>query len=191
MFLGRRINCFILTMAKLIILDRDGVINHDSPDFIKTPDEWIPISRSLAAISLLKRNAWDIAVATNQSGIARKLLTPLDLSSIHRKMQHQLKRYNAFIDLIVFCPHGPWEGCSCRKPQPGMYNRIAQYFSIPISEAIVVGDSPRDLWAADAVQALPYLVRTGNGANTAKTTDLPLSTVVFNDLFDVALYLSS
>ena len=113
---------------KLIILDRDGVINEDSDDFIKSPEEWIPIQGSPEAISLLNRAGWIVAVATNQSGVGRGLFDLATLDSIHTKMLSVLSRYQASIDYLAWCPHSPDDGCHCRKPRPGLYKEISTHF---------------------------------------------------------------
>jgi len=112
-------------MDRYIILDRDGVINEDSDDYIKSPEEWIPIPGSLEAIARLEHAGYSVAIATNQSGIARGLFTERDLDAMHMKLHHELARLGAHIDLIAWCPHGPGEGCTCRKPAPGLYEQIA------------------------------------------------------------------
>lgn len=177
-------------MNKLVILDRDGVINKDSTEFIKTPVEWHPIDRSLEAISLLNSKDWLVAVATNQSGIARGLLTIDDLAAIHSKMQDSLSTYQAHIDFLTFCPHAPWDLCNCRKPLPGMYRRISDYFNVPTSAMVVIGDSIRDLQAAVVVGAHPILVKTGNGLTSLLSPDLPANTLVFDDLFEAVIHLT-
>ena len=148
----------------LIILDRDGVINYDSADFIKSADEWLPIPGSMEAISRLSQSGYRIVIVSNQSGIARKKLTIDDLNEIHQKMIMHLGQYGGSIEAIVFCPHGPRQGCDCRKPKPGMLFDIANRLRISLKEVYFVGDSQRDLDAAQAAGAKPVLVRTGNGA---------------------------
>jgi D-glycero-D-manno-heptose 1,7-bisphosphate phosphatase len=157
-----------MTMQKLIILDRDGVINQDSPDYIKSPDEWIPIPGSLEAIAALNRAGFKVAVATNQSGIGRGLYTLEMLEKIHQKMHEQLALVEGHIDAIFFCPHVPTENCLCRKPKPGLFQQIFDHFHfIGSSEAILaIGDSLRDLEAAQAAGCSPILVLTGNGEKT-------------------------
>ncbi|WP_456417830.1 D-glycero-beta-D-manno-heptose 1,7-bisphosphate 7-phosphatase [Thiolapillus sp.] len=151
-----------------IILDRDGVINADSPHFIKTPDEWQPIEGSLEAIARLKQAGYLVGIASNQSGIGRGLFDRASLNAMHDKMQRLLAKLGSHIDLIAFCPHTPEEGCSCRKPLPGLYQQLAQRWSIDLEGVPVIGDSLRDLQAARAVHARPLLVRTGKGANTVE-----------------------
>jgi len=153
---------------KFIILDRDGVINEDSDNFVKSPDEFIPIEGSLAAIAKLKQAGYGVVVATNQSGIARGLFDLDTLHRMHEKLQRLLQNEGVHIDGIFFCPHGPEDICHCRKPKPGMYLDIAKRFNIDVSQTVVVGDSFRDLQAAMKVNAQPILVRTGKGERTLK-----------------------
>jgi D-glycero-D-manno-heptose 1,7-bisphosphate phosphatase len=153
-------------MMKLIILDRDGVINHDSDDYIKTPDEFIPLPGSLEAISKLNKAGYTVAVATNQSGIARGYYTLETLQQMHDKLNKLLAEQGGHVDYIAYCPHGPDNECDCRKPRPGMYHDIAQHFNVSLKNVPVIGDSLRDLQAAREVGARPYLVRTGKGERT-------------------------
>ena len=151
---------------KLIILDRDGVINQDSDNFIKSPEEFIPLPGSLEAITKLKNAGYTIAVATNQSGIARGLYDLATLEKMHDKLSTLLSKMGGSIDYIAYCPHGPDDNCNCRKPKPGMYQQIAQHFNISLEGVPVIGDSLRDLQAAQTVKATPYLVKTGKGERT-------------------------
>lgn len=151
---------------KMIILDRDGVINEDSDDFIKSPEEWRPIPGSLEAIALLHQHGFTITVATNQSGIARGLFTIDTLNQIHQKMQSSVQALGGKIDAIFYCPHGPDDKCLCRKPLPGLLTQIASHYGISLENVPVVGDSLRDIEAAQASLALPCLVRTGKGMKT-------------------------
>lgn len=175
----------------LIILDRDGVINIDSPNFIKTSDEWRPIEGSIEAIAKLKNNNYLVAIATNQSGLSRRLFSKDELFKMHRKMKALLDPYGASIDIIKYCPHLPEDNCLCRKPSPGMYISISNHFSIPLAGVPVVGDSLRDLQAAVSVNALPYLVLTGKGKQTLNHPDLPNGTKIFQNLAAVANFLSN
>lgn len=151
---------------KLIILDRDGVINHDSDNYIKSVDEFIPLPGSLEAIARLNQAGYRVAIATNQSGIARGYYTIDTLNAMHEKLVQELSAMGGAIDMIAFCPHGPDDACSCRKPKPGMYLEIARRFDMPLKDVPVIGDSLRDLTAAQAVAAAPILVRTGKGERT-------------------------
>ncbi len=151
---------------KLIILDRDGVINYDSDDYIRSADEFVPLPGSLAAIARLKQAGWTVAVATNQSGIARGYYDEATLTAMHDKLARLLAEKGAAIDYLVWCPHGPDDACACRKPQPGMYQAIARHFKTDLKDIPVIGDSLRDLEAARAVGARPILVRTGKGERT-------------------------
>ena len=153
-------------MKKIIILDRDGVINYDSDEFIKSADEWQPLPGSLEAIARLNHAGYKIFVASNQSGIARSLLTLEDLNQIHNKLHKQLAQVNGKIEAIFFCPHGPKDNCLCRKPLPGLFHQIANYVGSTLIDVIAVGDSLRDLQAAKAVGAKPILVLTGKGKRT-------------------------
>lgn len=153
-------------MQKLIILDRDGVINQDSDNFIKSEEEWIPLPGSLEAIAKLNHAGYIVTVATNQSGLARGLFDVETLNAMHQKMRTLLARFGGQVDGIFFCPHGPDDNCECRKPKPGMYKEISERFGIPLKDVPVIGDSGRDLEAAIAVGAKPILVRTGKGERT-------------------------
>ncbi len=167
---------------KLVILDRDGVINVDSDRFIKTPDEWKPIPGSLEAIARLNGAGFHVAVATNQSGIERGLLDMNALNAIHAKMLKAVQEVGGRIDVIYYCPHSGDAGCRCRKPEPGMLIDIGQRLNVDLKDVICIGDSPRDLDAAVAVGGVPYLVLTGKGAKTKSTSTLPPGTQVFDDL---------
>ena len=149
--------------AKLIVLDRDGVINHDSAQFIKAPDEWRPIPGSLEAIARLNHAGWHTVIATNQSGLARGLFDISALNAIHARMNRELAELGGRIDAVFFCPHGPDDGCSCRKPLPGLFEQIGERFGVPLRDVPVVGDSLRDLQAGAAVGCQPHFVRTGKG----------------------------
>lgn len=173
---------------KLIILDRDGVINTDSPDFIKSPEEWIPIPGSLEAIARLNQAGYQVAIATNQSGIARGLYDLNMLDRIHEKMKALLQSFGGHIDGIFFCPHGPDDNCVCRKPKPGLLEQIETYFKINLkdNEVLCIGDSLRDLEAAFFAGAKPILVLTGNGQKTAEKLPPNLENVEqFPDLASV------
>ena len=168
--------------SKLIILDRDGVINQDSDDFIKSVDEWIPLPGSLEAMTRLTQAGWTVTVATNQSGLARGLYDEATLEAMHAKMRDLLAALGGRVDYLAYCPHGPNDESTCRKPLPGMYNDIAAHFGCTLNDVPVIGDSLRDLQAAVAVQARPILVRTGKGERTLAAGGLPEATPVFDDL---------
>ena len=167
---------------KLVILDRDGVINYDSKQFIKSPAEWRPIPGSLEAIARLNQAGYKVVLATNQSGVGRGLFDMDTLNAIHDKMCRALQGCGGRIDAIFYCPHSVDAHCSCRKPKPGMYERIADCFNVDLSGVPAVGDSLRDLLAAAAVGAQPLLVLTGLGAQTVEAGGLPDGTLVFPDL---------
>jgi len=168
--------------VKLIILDRDGVINRDSADFVKSPDEWVALPGSLAAISRLSRAGWRVVIASNQSGLARGLFDMDALHLIHAKLRHQLAVKGGVIDAIFICPHGPDEGCDCRKPLPGLFQQIARRYDVALDGVPAVGDSLRDLQAAAAAGCQPWLVLTGNGAKTRGDAGLPVDVKICEDL---------
>lgn len=175
---------------KLIILDRDGVINHDSDRYIKNPDEWIPIENSLQAIAKLSRAGYHVFVATNQSGLARGLFDIETLNAIHRKMTNAVQAVGGNIEAILFCPHGPDDNCNCRKPKPGLYEEIALRTQQSLKDIPVVGDSLRDIEAAITVQASPILVRTGKGEQTLEQLRATYPQVpVLSDLYCVTEHL--
>jgi len=146
---------------KLIILDRDGVINFDSTQYIKSPAEWLPIPGSLEAIAKLCQAGWLVTVATNQSGIARGLYTHEILAAIHAKMQTLVMGAGGKIDTIFYCPHHPDENCDCRKPRPGLLKQIAEHYDIELTNIPFVGDKLSDVEAGVAVGCKPLLVETG------------------------------
>ncbi|WP_410500095.1 D-glycero-beta-D-manno-heptose 1,7-bisphosphate 7-phosphatase [Chitinibacter sp. S2-10] len=167
---------------KLLILDRDGVINEDRPDFIKSPDEWIAIPGALEAIGELTRAGWTIVVATNQSCIGRGIINIDMLNQIHAKMHRAVVNAGGHIDAIFFCPHAPDAACECRKPEPGMVLDIARRFRVDVSDCIMVGDALRDLQAIVSAGGKPVLVRTGKGRKTEQAGNLPENTLIFDDL---------
>ena len=148
---------------KLIILDRDGVINYDSDDYIKSPEEWRPIPGSLEAIARLHREGYRIVVASNQSGVARGLFDMETLGRINAKMLEAVRAKGGEIDAVFFCPHGPMDGCRCRKPLPGLFEEIAERLKTNLRGVYAVGDAERDVIAARAVEARPVLGSTGKG----------------------------
>jgi len=167
---------------QLIILDRDGVINEDSDDYIKSPDEWQPIPGSLQAIARLHRADWRVVVATNQAGVARGLLDLDTLMRIHEKMHRAVRESGGLIDAVFFCPHGPDDRCACRKPKPGLLHDIARRLRMDLKGVPAIGDSLRDLQAARAAGARPLLVKTGKGSQTLGHPELDADVPVFNDL---------
>lgn len=176
---------------KLIILDRDGVINFDSDQFIKSPEEWKPIPGALEAIARLNQWGWRVVVASNQSGVGRGLFGMDTLNAINDKMVKSLAQVGGRLDAIFFCPHPADSTCDCRKPKPGMLLQIAERFNVPLEGVPVVGDSLRDLQAAVAVGGKPYLVLTGKGEKTRENPELPPGTEVYPDLAAVAAELTS
>jgi D-glycero-D-manno-heptose 1,7-bisphosphate phosphatase len=167
---------------KLIVLDRDGVINHDSEQFIKSPDEWRPIPGSLEAIARLNQAGYRVVVATNQSGVGRGLFGMTTLTEIHQKMFKALNQVGGRIDAVFYCPHAADSHCDCRKPKPGMLQQIGSRFGVELANVPAIGDGLRDLQAAQAIGARPILVLTGKGEKTLAAGDLPPGTTVFPDL---------
>jgi D-glycero-D-manno-heptose 1,7-bisphosphate phosphatase len=167
---------------KLIILDRDGVINQDSDLYIKSPEEWIPLPGSLEAIARLNQWGYRVVVATNQSGIGRGLFGMDTINAIHDKMIKAASHVGGSIDAIFFCPHTNADNCACRKPKPGMFEEIAARYNIDLAGVPAVGDSLRDLQAAASVGAQPLLVLTGKGKKTKLDPALPKDTQIFADL---------
>jgi D-glycero-D-manno-heptose 1,7-bisphosphate phosphatase len=167
---------------KLAILDRDGVINQDSDNFIKTPEEWLPIPGSLEAIARLNHAGYQVILATNQSGVGRGLFEVSMLNAIHDRMHRALAQIGGRIDAIFFCPHAQEANCACRKPKSGLLEEIARRFSVDLKGVPSVGDSLRDLQASAAVGAVPILVLTGKGEATRSAGDLPAGTVIYPDL---------
>lgn len=167
----------------LIILDRDGVINEDSSGFIKSPEEWQAIPGSLEAIAALNRANHRVVVATNQSGVTRGYFSLAVLSNIHHKMQQELAQVGGHLDGVYFCPHRNEDQCSCRKPNPGLLQQIAQDFSVDLTrEAILIGDSLRDIQAAQAVGCKAILVQTGKGTQTLSDNKNSLNVPIYPNL---------
>ena len=176
---------------KLVILDRDGVINHDSDLYIKSPDEWQPIAGSLEAIARLTQAGYHVVVATNQSGLGQGLFDMTALNAMHEKMHKAVNQLGGRIDAVFFCPHVKDAGCACRKPQPGMLLEIAERFKVALADVPAIGDSLRDLQAARAAGARPILVLTGKGEQTLQAGGLPEGTEVHQDLAAAAMALAA
>lgn len=173
----------------LIILDRDGVINHDSKDYIKSPEEWIPLPGSLEAIAQLNKAGHKVVVATNQSGVGRGYYSLQMMHKIHEHMQRSVVSVGGHLDGIYYCPHTPDDHCGCRKPKPGMLLNIAEQHPGNFDEALLVGDSLRDLQAAQAVNIKSALVKTGNGANLFEKGGGPKDVMAFDDLSAAAQWI--
>jgi D-glycero-D-manno-heptose 1,7-bisphosphate phosphatase len=176
--------------VKLIILDRDGVVNEDSDDYIKSADEWIPIPGSIEAIAALHKAGFIVVIATNQSGIARKYFDEFDLSAMHQKMSTLVEEAGGQVSGVFFCPHGPDDECDCRKPRTGLLKQIECEFGTSVAGAPFVGDSEKDILAARLAGCRPVLVQTGKGARTA----LELAPGELSDLAifpDLATYVAS
>lgn len=167
---------------KLVILDRDGVINFDSAQFIKNPAEWKPIPGSLEAIAKLNQAGYRVVVATNQSGVGRGLFDMDTLNQIHEKMHKALFAVGGRVDAIFYCPHAADSKCDCRKPKPGMFKRIAETMNVDLQGVPAIGDSLRDLQAGAVMGCKPMLVLTGKGEKTQAEGNLPEGTQIFADL---------
>ena len=167
---------------KLVILDRDGVINKDSVNFIKNTNEWVALPGSLEAIALLNQSGFRVAIATNQSGIARSLFDMATLNAINDKMYRALAQMGGRIDALFYCPHSAEDNCTCRKPKTGMIEDIGRRFSVDLSDVYAIGDSLRDLQAFANAGCKPILVRSGKGEETLANGNLPANTLVFADL---------
>lgn len=176
---------------KLVILDRDGVINYDSAQFIKSPQEWKPLPGSLEAIARLTQWGFRVIVATNQSGVGRGLFDMSTLNAIHDRMIKEVSQAGGRIDAIFFCPHAADSPCACRKPKPGLLLEIAARYNADLRGVPVIGDSLRDLQAAAAAQAQPVLVLTGKGEKTRDCPDLPEGTLIFPNLAAVAEHITA
>ena len=174
---------------KLAILDRDGVINFDSDLYIKSPADWRPIPGSIEAIARLNQGGFRVAVATNQSGIGRGLFDMATFNAINDKMMEMVFRHGGRIDALFFCPHTAVEECNCRKPRTGMLDEIAARFHAELKGVPCVGDSLKDLQAAEAVGAQPILVLTGKGRRTQEEGGLPRKTLVFEDLAEASRHI--
>ena len=176
-----------MTPVKLVILDRDGTINEDRNDFVKSVDEWIPIPGALEAIARLNHAGWHVVIATNQSGIGRGIFDMSTLNAMHLKMNQLLAKLSGRVDAVFFCPHVPDDKCQCRKPLPGMFRQIGERFGVDLNKVLVAGDSLRDLQAGAALGCEPHLVRTGkaaamNDVQLAQTVATVQGTFVHTDL---------
>lgn len=150
---------------KLVVLDRDGTINEDRDDYVKSPDEWVPLPGALESIARLNHAGWHVVVATNQSGLGRGLFDMAALNAMHAKLHQSLARQGGRVDAVFFCPHAPDEVCRCRKPLPGLFEQIGARYGVDMRHVPVAGDTLRDLQAGSAVGCEPHLVRTGKAAD--------------------------
>jgi len=153
---------------KLVILDRDGTINHEREDYVKSPEEWVPLPGAIEAIARLNQAGWHVVVATNQSGVGRGLFDMSTLNAMHAKMQQLLTRQGGRVDAVFFCPHVPEDHCLCRKPLPGLFTMIGERFGVDLHGVPMVGDLPRDVLAAQQVGCEPHLVKTGHAATMSE-----------------------
>ncbi len=177
---------------KLVILDRDGTINIDSDEFVKSPEEWTPLPGALEAIARLNHAGWHVVIASNQSGLGRGLFDVVSLNAIHGKMHKALAAAGGRVDAVFYCPHTPEDGCHCRKPQAGLFEQIGERMGVELKGVPTVGDSLRDLQAGAAVGCEPHLVYTGKGvqyAGKALPPEFPPGTQVHQDLAAFADFL--
>jgi len=178
------------TPPKFIVLDRDGVINLDSDQFVKSADEWVPIEGSLEAIAMMNQAGYRVVIASNQSGIGRGLFEMSALNAMHEKMYKALAHLGGRVDAVFFCPHTAADACDCRKPKSGLLEQISERFGIELKGVPIVGDSLRDLEAGVAVGCTPHLVLTGKGRKTLDKGGLPPGTRVHDDLRAFARWLA-
>lgn len=172
-------------ITKLVILDRDGTINLDSDDYVKSAEEWVPLPGALEAIARLNHAGWHVVVASNQSGLGRGLFDVAALNAMHAKMHKLLATAGGRIDAVFYCPHGPDEACHCRKPAPGLFEQIGERFGMDLKGIHTVGDTPRDLTAGASVGCVPHLVLTGKGEKwrgQSLPAEFPVGTRVHADL---------
>lgn len=167
---------------KLVLIDRDGVINHDSPDYVKSVDEWRPIDGSIEAVTRLSKAGWTVCVVSNQSGIGRGLFAVEELAAIHVKLQEMLHANGAQIDGFFFCPHAPGARCHCRKPAPGLLEDAGRRFNTDLKGVPFIGDTMKDVIAAQEVGAVPIVVKTGKGQETVAGAGFPSAIMVCDDL---------
>ena len=166
----------------LLLLDRDGVINHDSENYIRSLTDWRPIDGSYEAIARASKAGFDVVVVTNQSGLARGYFDQATLEQIHHELRQRVSDFGGRIDAIAYCPHGPDDGCDCRKPAAGMLIEALARFKTSPDDAVLIGDSLRDLQAAERAGVRPVLVRTGNGEKTIMNAGLPAGTTIYANL---------
>lgn len=179
---------------KLVVLDRDGTINQDRDDFVKSPEEWVPLPGALEAIARLNHAGWHVAIASNQSGLGRGLFDVATLNAMHDKMHKMLAAVGGRVDAIFYCPHTPEDDCQCRKPLPGLFEQIGQRFGVPLKSVPTVGDSLRDLVAGHAAGCETHLVLTGKSAGLSPDEarkGLPEGAQVHADLAAFANHLLS
>jgi D-glycero-D-manno-heptose 1,7-bisphosphate phosphatase len=180
-----------LAATPLVILDRDGVINQDSDNYIRSVDEWIPIPGSIEAIARLSRAGFKVAVATNQSGIGRGYYDEYALAQMHELMHTLVEEAGGHIDAVAYCSHPPDAGCTCRKPLPGLLDEIAEVLQLPLASAWFVGDTEKDIETALSRGCRPILVLTGKGERTLARLSPRLreAAVVMPDLAAAVTYI--
>ena len=176
---------------KLVILDRDGVINKESDAFVKNADEWLPIKGSIKAIARLYKAGFTVVVTTNQSGLGRGLFEVSDLDAMHKKMTTLVEQAGGKLAGIFYCPHHPDDNCDCRKPKAGLIDQVEQALSVSAKGAFAIGDSQRDLEAGITKGCTPILVKTGKGQKTLQQIVVEQNTAfhnlaIYNSLADAA-----
>ncbi len=177
---------------KLVILDRDGTINADSDEYIKSAAEWVPLPGAIEAIARLNHAGWHVVVASNQAGLGRGLFDVAALNAMNAKMHKLLATQGGRVDAVFYCPHTPDDACTCRKPLPGLFEQIGERFGVDLAGVPVVGDQLRDLQAGAAVGCEPHLVLTGKGAayrGRALPETFPAGTRMHEDLMAFADHL--
>ncbi len=177
---------------KLVILDRDGTLNQDSAEFIKTPEEWLPLPGALEAIARFNHAGWHVVIASNQSGLGRGLFDVSMLNAIHAKMHKMLAAVGGRVDAVFYCPHAPDEGCHCRKPESGLFEQIGERYGVDLRGVPTAGDTARDVLAGARVGCEPHLVLTGKGAayrGRRLPHNFPKATQVHEDLAALADFL--
>lgn len=177
---------------KLVILDRDGTVNEDSPDYVKSADEWTPLAGALEAIARLNHAGWHVVIASNQSGLGRGLFDVATLNAMHAKMHQMLAKFGGRVDAVFFCPHAPEDRCRCRKPEPGLFEQIGERYGIELHGVPMVGDTLNDVIGAMAAGCEPHLVLTGKGEvhrGRPLPDQFPKQTQVHNDLAAFADFL--
>ena len=175
--------------TKIVILDRDGVINEDLLGYVTKPKDFKPIQGSIESISRLSQNGIKVAIATNQACINKKIITKEDLEIVHKYMMGLVLEANGIIDYIAYCPHAPEEKCPCRKPEIGLLKKIEKKLNLPIKNSFFVGDKESDILAAKKYGCIPLLVKTGYGNKTLKTKSCPPAEHCFKNLKEAVSYI--
>ncbi|MEN9383756.1 MAG: hypothetical protein RI959_466 [Pseudomonadota bacterium] len=149
---------------KLIVLDRDGTLNMEPEDYLRAPEDWVPMPGALEAVARLNQGGWKVVIASNQSGLGRGLFDVATLNGVHARMHKLLAAVGGRVEAVFFCPHAPEDGCDCRKPAPGLFQQIMSRMGVLPAQVLAVGDSVRDAQAAAAAGCEAHLVLTGQSA---------------------------